>query len=68
MKTLTVNIPNTVMERIEKLAAEQGGPNYISVNSDEVRGLDALLTDLLMLGLDELDVGESQFPDDVENE
>lgn len=68
MKTLQVNLPDEVMKRIEKLAAEQGGPNYVSVNSNEVRGYDALLTDLLILGLDELDVGESQFPDDVENE
>ena len=67
MKTLQVNLPDEVMKRIETLAAEQGGPNYVSVNSNEVRGYDALLTDLLILGLDELDVGESQFPDDVED-
>ncbi len=67
MKTLQLNIPDDVMVRIEKLAAEQGGPNYVSVNSNEVQGRDALLTDLLILGLDELDVGESQFPDDIED-
>lgn len=67
MKTLQLNIPDDVMVRIEKLAAEQGGPNYVSVSSNEVQGLDALLTDLLILGLDELEVGESQFPDDIED-
>ena len=64
MKILQVNLPNEVMQRIEKLAIEQNGTEYISVNTNEVRGLDALVTDLLILGLDELEVGESQFPDE----
>ncbi len=64
MKTLQINIPDAVMERLEKLVTEQGGTDYVSVNSDEIGGRDALLTDLLILGLDELDVGEAEFPDD----
>lgn len=64
MKILQVNLPDEVMQRIEKLATEQNGTEYISVNTNEVRGLDALVTDLLILGLDELEVGESQFPDE----
>ncbi len=64
MKTLQINIPDAVMERLEILVAEQGGNDYVSVNSDEISGRDALLTDLLILGLDELDVGKAEFPDD----
>jgi hypothetical protein len=64
MKTLQINVPDNVMERLEKLSSEQGGDNYVSVNTNEVSGKDALFTDLLVLGLDELEAGEAQFPDD----
>jgi len=64
MQTLNVKLPEEVMQRIEKLVAEQGGPHYVSVNTNEVGGFDALITDLLILGLDELEAGESQFPDE----
>ena len=64
MKTLQINIPDTLMQRLEKLVTEQGDANYVSVNSNEVTGKDAMLTDLLILGLDELEVGEAEFPDD----
>jgi hypothetical protein len=63
MKSLQVNIPDHLMERFEKLVASQGGDNYVSVNTDEVTGSDALFTDLLVLGLDELEAGEADFPD-----
>lgn len=65
MKTLEINLPDNVVARIEKLAAEQGD-GYASVNSTEVTGRDALLTDLLVLGLDELAAGEDDFPDDAD--
>jgi hypothetical protein len=65
MKTLQINIPDDVMDRLEKLASKQGD-NYVSVNTNEVGGRDALFTDLLVLGLDELDVNEAEIPDDVE--
>jgi hypothetical protein len=64
MKTLQINLPDEVMARLEKLANEQGGDSYVSVNSSEVNGRDALFTDLLILGLDELEAGEAAFPDD----
>jgi len=64
MKTLQINLPDEVMARLEKLANEQGGDTYVSVNSSEVSGRDALFTDLLILGLDELAAGEAEFPDD----
>ncbi len=64
MKVAQISLPDELFERIERLAAEQGGPDYVSVNTDEVRGYDALLTDLLILGLDELEVGEAQFPNE----
>lgn len=67
MKTLQINLPNDVVERFEKLAKEQGGDHYVSVNTNEVNGYDALFTDLLILGLDELEAGEAEFPDDVED-
>jgi hypothetical protein len=63
MKTLQINLPDEVMERFEKLLAKQDGDNYVSVNTDEVSGKDALLTDLLILGLDELQAGEAEYPD-----
>lgn len=66
MKTLQINLPDAVIARFEKLALQQGS-SYVSVNSTEVSGKDALFTDLLILGLDELDAGESEFPDDVED-
>ena len=63
MKALQINVPDEVMARLEKLATEQGGDNYVSVNSNEVSGRDALFTDLFVLGLDELEAGEADFPD-----
>ena len=65
MKTIQVNLPDNVMERFEKFA-QQRGDSYESVNTDEVKGRDALFTDLLTFGLDELDVSESEIPDDVD--
>jgi len=62
MKSLQVNIPDNLMERFEKLVAAQGGDDYVSVNTDEVSGKDALFTDLIVLGLDELE-DETNFPD-----
>lgn len=67
MKTLEIHLPDDVMERLEKLIAQQG-TNYASVNTTELTGRDALLTDLLILGLDEIEAGETEFPDDVEDE
>lgn len=66
MKTLQINLPDAVATRFEKFALQQGS-NYVSVNSSEVSGQDALFTDLLILGLDALDAGEAEFPDDVED-
>ena len=63
MKTVEVYLPDDVMRRFEKLSVERGN-DYVSVNTDEVKGKDALLTDLLVLGLDELIAGESEFPDE----
>ena len=63
MKTLQVNLPDDVVSRFEKIAEAQGD-DYVSVNSDEVKGKDALFTDLLILGLDELAAGEDDFPDE----
>jgi predicted transcriptional regulator len=63
MKTLQINVPDNVMQRLDKLAKDQGGDSYVSVNTSEVNGRDALFTDLLILGLDELAAGEAQFPD-----
>jgi len=64
MKTLQINVPDQLMERLDKLSSEQGGDNYVSVNTNEVNGKDGLFTDLLILGLDELDAGEAEFPDE----
>lgn len=64
MKMLQINIPEELMNRLEKLAIEQGGANYVSVNTNEIKGKDALYTDLLILGLDELEAGEASFPDE----
>ncbi|WP_353572139.1 hypothetical protein [Candidatus Albibeggiatoa sp. nov. BB20] len=64
MQKLEANLPNIVHNRLQKLFTDQGGNDYISVNSDEVKGHDALLTDLLMLGLDQLIDTEEQYPDD----
>jgi hypothetical protein len=64
MQKLEANLPDSVHTRLQKLFAEQGGDDYASVNSDEVKGHDALLTDLLMLGLDQLIDTEAQYPDD----
>ncbi len=65
MKTIQVNVPDNVIERFEKFA-QQRGDDYESVNTDEVKGRDALFTDLLMFGLDELEVNESEIPDDID--
>jgi len=63
MKTVQFNLPDEVADRLEKLLSAQSA-GYVSVNSTEVSERDALFTDLLILGLDELDVGENEFPDD----
>ena len=63
MKTLQIQLPDEIATRFEKLA-EQQGDDYESVNSDDVKGRDALFTDLLVLGLEELTAGEDDFPDD----
>jgi hypothetical protein len=67
MKTLQFQIPDEVYERLEKLAAQQGS-GYASVNTSEIGGRDALYTDLMILGLDELSAGEQDYPDDVEDQ
>ncbi len=64
MKTIQFQIPDVLFERLEKLAGQRGS-DYESVSSDELKGRDALFTDLLMLGLDEISAGEQAFPDDV---
>ena len=65
MKTVEIHVPDDVMKRLENLLATQG-TGYVSVNTSEVTGQEALLTDLLILGLDALDAGETTFPDDVD--
>ncbi len=65
MKTLQFEIPDEISQRLEDLAASSA-ENYVSVNT-ELTGRDALFTDLIVLGLDELDAGEDEFPDDVED-
>ncbi|EIJ42446.1 hypothetical protein BegalDRAFT_1566 [Beggiatoa alba B18LD] len=67
MKTIQINLPDDVLARFEKVAAQRGA-DYTSVNSDEVKGKDALFTDLIVLGLDDLAAGEEFYPDDVETE
>jgi hypothetical protein len=64
MKTIEFQIPDDLYTRLEKFIAIQGA-DYASVNTAEVTGRDALLTDLMVLGLDEIAAGESDFPDDV---
>jgi hypothetical protein len=66
MKKIEFQIPDNVYKRLEQFIATQGS-DYASVNTTEVTGRDALLTDLMVLGLDEIDAGESDFPDDVED-
>lgn len=65
MKTLSITLPDDVVERFEKLAAQRG-EGYVSVNTNEVSGRDALFADLLMFGLDELEVSDSEIPDDID--
>ncbi|MDM8545259.1 hypothetical protein [Candidatus Venteria ishoeyi] len=62
MQTLEIQVPDELAQRLETLVAEQG-TDYESLNSD-LKGRDALLGDLLLLGLDELIAGEDEFPDD----
>lgn len=64
MKTVEIQVPDEVMKCIEHLLATQG-KNYVSVNTSEVAGREALLTDLLILGLEALE--EADFPDDLED-
>lgn len=66
MKTVQFQIPDELHDRLEGFAAKQGS-DYASVNTPELSGRDALFCDLLMLGLDEIDAGEEEFPDDVED-
>ncbi len=63
MKTITISVPDNVAQRLDKLV-DALSEDYISVNTSEVTGQDALLTDLLILGLDEIAAGEAEFPDD----
>jgi hypothetical protein len=63
MKTLQFQVPDEIAQRLEDLVAARA-ENYASVNT-EATGRDALLTDLLVLGLDELAAAEDEFPDDV---
>ncbi len=65
MKTLSITLPDDVIERFEKLAIQRGN-DYVSVNTNEVSGRDALLADLLIFGLDELEVFDTDIPDDVD--
>lgn len=65
MKTLSITLPDDVIERFEKLVIQRGD-GYVSVNTNEVNGRDALFADLLMFGLDELEVSDSEIPDDVD--
>lgn len=65
MKTIQFQTSDEVAARLEKLLSAEG-EGYESVNTSEVHGRDALLTDLVLLGLDELDVQENEFPDDVD--
>lgn len=62
MKTLQFQVPDEIFERLEKLAQQRA--DYASVNTD-LTGRDALFTDLIVLGLDEITAGEEEFPDDV---
>jgi hypothetical protein len=64
MKTLQFQIPDEIAARVEKLI-QQRGADYESVNTSEIKGRDALLTDLVAVGLDEILAGETEFPDDV---
>lgn len=66
MKTVEIRVPDDMMARLEKLLTAQG-TDYVSVNTNEVAGREALLTDLLILGLDALDAGETSFPDDADD-
>lgn len=63
MKTITISVPDNVAQRLDKLVNALS-EDYVSVNTSEVTGQDALLTDLLILGLDEIAAGEAEFPDD----
>lgn len=64
MKTLQFQIPDEIAARVEKLILQRGA-DYESVNTEEIKGRDALLTDLVAVGLDEIMAGEADFPDDV---
>ena len=65
MKTIEIEVTEELAQRLDQLV-EQQGQGYESLNSD-LKGRDALLGDLLLLGLDELMAGEDEFPDDVED-
>lgn len=65
MKKIEIGLPDEALAQLEKLIAERG-KNYVSVNTDEISGRDALLTDVFILGLDGLLAGENEFPDDVD--
>ena len=66
MANIQFEVPDEIAARLDKLAAQQGA-DYESVNASNLQGRDALLTDLLVLGLDELSAGEEEFPDDVDD-
>jgi len=65
MASIQFEVPDAIVARLDKLVAAQGS-DYESVNAEDLKGRDALLTDLLVLGLDELSAGEDEFPDDVD--
>ncbi len=65
MANIQFEVPDAIAARLDKLVAAQGG-DYESVNASDLKGRDALLSDLLVLGLDELSAGEDEFPDDVD--
>ncbi len=65
MANIQFEVSDAIVERIDKLVAAQGA-DYESVNAAGLKGRDALLSDLLVLGLDELSAGEDEFPDDVD--
>ncbi len=65
MANIQFEVPDAIAERLNTLVAQQGA-GYESVNAAGLQGRDALLTDLLILGLDELSAGENEYPDDVD--
>jgi predicted transcriptional regulator len=65
MKTIEIQVPDEIVKRLDNLIAAQG-QYYESVNAASLKGRDALLMDVFILGLDELDEGNESFPDDID--